>query len=109
MTHMPEDRKRGFEYCVGIGSLTVTNKLPPMYPRGSTYLSRPAEPEPATRLASRGGQSERDCGSSSMPGHGIEEFEPRAQRFAAAQTREAPRVLHLAHSDRTIPGLTPAR
>jgi hypothetical protein len=57
----------------------------------------PAEPEliPATRLAARGGRSERESGLSSAPGHSIEEFEPRAQKFAAAQTREALRLLDL--------------
>jgi hypothetical protein len=57
----------------------------------------PAETElrQATRLASRGGRSERDCGLSSAPGREIEELLPRAQAFADAQICAALRQLNL--------------
>jgi hypothetical protein len=55
-----------------------------------------AEPElrRATKLSSRSGRSERECGSTA-PGRDITEFLPRAQAFADAQTREALRLLDL--------------
>jgi hypothetical protein len=57
----------------------------------------PAEPEPTrvTRLQSRGGRSERECGLSSTLGHTIEEYSPRAQQFADARSREVLRALDL--------------
>jgi hypothetical protein len=60
-------------------------------------FSWPAEPElrQATRLASRGGRSERDCGLSSAPGREIEELLPRAQQFADARSREVLKLLDL--------------
>jgi hypothetical protein len=55
-----------------------------------------AEPElrRATKLSSRSGRSERECGSTAS-GRDITEFLPRAQAFADAQTRETLRLLDL--------------
>jgi hypothetical protein len=57
----------------------------------------PAEHElrRASRLSSRGGRSERDCGLSSAPGRDIEELQPRAQAFADRQMRATLRQLNL--------------
>jgi hypothetical protein len=57
----------------------------------------PAEPElrRASRLDSRGGRSERECGLSSAPGREITELLPRAQAFVDQQTRETLRMLDL--------------
>lgn len=58
-----------------------------------------AEPEPlpsrVSRLASRGGRSESECGLSSSLGRDIEELAPRGQQFTDAQSREALRAFDL--------------
>lgn len=56
----------------------------------------PAEPLPqhATRLASRGGRSENECGLLSILGRELEELEPRGRAFADAQTRAALKQLN---------------
>ncbi len=59
----------------------------------------------ATRLSSRGGRSERECGLSS-PGREIEELLPAAQAFADAQTRAALRQLNL---EANVAALRPAK
>jgi hypothetical protein len=67
----------------------------------------PAEPELqcASRLASRGGRSDHDCGLSSSHGRSIEELRPRAQAFADSQTRAALRQLNL---EANVAALRPA-
>jgi hypothetical protein len=49
----------------------------------------------ATKLGSRGGRSERDCGISQALGHPVEEYVPRGQAFADSRTREVLRLLDL--------------
>ncbi len=71
----------------------------------------PAEPElrRASRLDSRGGRSERECGLSSAPGREIEELIPGAQRFVDVQKRETLRLLDLDERLQALRNATTAR